>query len=145
MTDGHRITDRGDALDYVLAGKSTFTVVSGATGQRFTYKVSQPKDKPHFVSVLTGSDNTADYAFLGTIFECTTFRHSKKSRISDDAPSVKAFAWLWDRALTFDAAFEQCELWHLGKCGRCGRDLTDPESIARGLGPTCAEKRLCLD
>lgn len=26
------------------------------------------------------------------------------------------------------------------RCARCGRPLTDPESIARGMGPVCAEK-----
>jgi Family of unknown function (DUF6011) len=27
-----------------------------------------------------------------------------------------------------------------GRCSVCSRDLTDPESIARGIGPICAEK-----
>jgi hypothetical protein len=27
-----------------------------------------------------------------------------------------------------------------GECSVCGRDLTDPESIALGIGPVCAEK-----
>ena len=27
-----------------------------------------------------------------------------------------------------------------GRCCSCGRDLTDPESIERGIGPVCAEK-----
>lgn len=27
-----------------------------------------------------------------------------------------------------------------GQCSCCGRELTDPESIARGIGPICAEK-----
>lgn len=27
-----------------------------------------------------------------------------------------------------------------GTCSCCGRELTDPESIARGIGPVCAEK-----
>lgn len=28
----------------------------------------------------------------------------------------------------------------IGQCGRCGRALTDPESIARGIGPVCAAR-----
>lgn len=28
----------------------------------------------------------------------------------------------------------------LGRCGHCGRTLTDPESIAAGIGPICAGK-----
>jgi len=27
-----------------------------------------------------------------------------------------------------------------GRCGVCGRDLTDPESIAAGIGPVCASR-----
>ena len=29
---------------------------------------------------------------------------------------------------------------HIGKCGRCGRTLTDTESRARGIGPDCWDK-----
>jgi len=27
--------------------------------------------------------------------------------------------------------------FHEGKCGKCGRKLTTPESIKNGFGPTC--------
>jgi hypothetical protein len=27
-----------------------------------------------------------------------------------------------------------------GRCGCCGRELTDPESVWRGIGPVCREK-----
>lgn len=27
-----------------------------------------------------------------------------------------------------------------GKCGICGRPLTDPESVGRGIGPDCLGK-----
>ncbi len=35
---------------------------------------------------------------------------------------------------------EQLEVWHEGCCGKCGRKLTDAESIARGIGPECYGK-----
>ena len=28
---------------------------------------------------------------------------------------------------------------HIGKCCKCGRPLTDPESIKLGVGPICAK------
>jgi len=28
----------------------------------------------------------------------------------------------------------------VAKCRRCGRSLTDPESVARGIGPVCVHK-----
>lgn len=30
------------------------------------------------------------------------------------------------------------EVWHAGRCAKCRRPLTHPDSIARGLGPICA-------
>jgi hypothetical protein len=33
------------------------------------------------------------------------------------------------------------EVWHEGRCGRCGRALTVPESVERGIGPECWELR----
>jgi hypothetical protein len=127
---------------YMLAGNAIVTVVSQATGTRYTYRISAKKsvkegdDTVHFVSLLNGPENTRDYQFLGTIFAGKRFFHGKKSPIGEDAPSAKAFAWLW-RNLDSDKA----EVWHSGKCGRCGRLLTDPESIERGLGPKCAGAR----
>jgi hypothetical protein len=32
------------------------------------------------------------------------------------------------------------ELWHEGRCGKCGRALTVPESIESGLGPVCESR-----
>lgn len=124
---------------YMLGGNAKVTLVSKFSGNRFTYQIKQ-KDLDdgrflHFVSVLNGPDNTRDYVFLGTIFGGQFYRHSQKSRITHDAPSARAFAWSWDH---LDSP--EIEVWHSGKCSRCSRDLTDPESIARGLGPVCAEK-----
>jgi hypothetical protein len=127
---------------YMLAGNAIVTVVSQATGTRFTYRIAAKKnvkegdDTVHFVSLLNGPENTRDYTFLGTIFAGKRYHHGKKSPIGEDAPSARAFAWLW-RNLDSD----ECELWHSGKCGRCGRLLTDPASIERGLGPKCAGAR----
>jgi len=61
------------------------------------------------------------------------------SPIGSEAPSLKAFGWFWTMLtarLPFPAPFE---FWHAGRCGRCGRLLTDPVSISLGVGPKCAE------
>lgn len=127
---------------YMLAGQAIVTVVSQATGTRYTYRITAKKnvkegdDTVHFVSLLNGPENTRDYRYLGTIFAGKRYCHGKKSEISPDAPSAKAFAWLWEHLDT-----DKAEIWHSGKCGRCGRLLTDPASIARGLGEKCARAR----
>lgn len=129
-----------DARAFALGGNATFTLLSKATGQRFTFKVRQPKeDSPYFVSLLSGSDNENDYTFLGSIFSDGTYRHGRKSPVSESAPSARAFAWFW-RNLDDPDAMAKVEVWHEGRCCRCGRKLTVPSSIEAGIGPECAGK-----
>lgn len=132
------MTTPANPLAFVLAGNATFTVVSHKTDARFTLKVRQPKpDGPHFVSVLTGPNNEDDYQFLGSIFDRKEYRHGARSRISPEAPSAKAARWVCSRLLA-GQELTNCELHHEGRCGRCGRKLTVPESIISGIGPECA-------
>ncbi len=124
--------------DFILLGNAIFTVQNTNTNNRFTFKVRKPSaNSPHFVSLLTGPNNQADYTFLGTIFNERNYRHGKKSVISYDAPGEKAFSWLWD---TFDNLPSCININHEGYCGRCGRLLTTPESVESGIGPVCAGK-----
>lgn len=128
---------------YILGGNAKFTVVSRDTGTSYTYRVRAKRGGGaggkalHFVEVLTGPDNTRDFTFLGTIFEGDRYIHSKKSPIGASAPSAKAFQWVWDH---LDSP--RFELLHSGECSRCGRELTDEESIRTGLGPVCREKSM---
>ncbi len=123
---------------FALAGAAIFTVSNETTGNRFTFKVSQPKDDaPHFVSVLTGSDNVGDYTYLGTIFDSDRFVHGKKSTIGRDAQSAKVFAWFWHKTGAGRELPACVAVHHLGRCGRCGRALTVPESVESGFGPKC--------
>lgn len=143
MAGGHRLDNRSDAINYVFGGQALFTLVSKRTGNRFTFSVKQGKQKwtdTYFVDVLNGSDNTANYAALGMVKLGGGFSTTRMSTIREDAPSRTAFRWLVERALVCDDHFAQCEVWHHGHCSRCGRLLTDNESIARGLGPVCAKR-----
>jgi Family of unknown function (DUF6011) len=130
-------------------GSATVTLESLKTGNRYTYKISQARDKESglpqdcfFVGVLNGPDNTADYKYIGRIARGIFWagrKFPKAGDISKDAPSVRAFDWAW-RALVKGTLPEQLAVWHEGKCGRCGRKLTVPSSVASGFGPECIGK-----
>lgn len=128
-------------LSLIYAGDAVFTVRSKATGSRFTFRVRRSDGSEgfaprFFVSVLTGADNTKDYSYIGWVSEDRRrWEHGKKSRLSESAPSVKAFAWLFSS--TEESVKKQAEIFHEGKCCRCGRALTVPESIEAGIGPEC--------
>lgn len=142
-----KMTEAEAIVKFVLAGNATFTLVSKKTGTRFTFRVrAKDKETPDFwfVAVLTGNDNENDFDYLGTLGKDRfsagygmAYRHGKKSRISPAAASAKAFPWFW-KALNGGKLPETCEFFHEGRCGRCGRKLTVPESVASGLGPECA-------
>lgn len=138
MSESSRILDPAAMREFILAGAAVFTICSTASGARFTYKVTRGKASPQwpkpkwFVKVLTGGQEEP-YTYIGTIDEVGRWQHGGKSPLGRSAPSVVAFGWAWTRL-----GHPQMEFWHEGKCGKCGQPLTVPESIARGLGPSCS-------
>jgi uncharacterized protein DUF6011 len=137
--DVARIVDAAASFKFLVSGRAHATFVSQRTGARYTYRVVLPRGEGpeatvRFVSVLTAPDT---YVFIGTcILRQDRFAHSVKSAIGGQAPSVRAFAWVWSH-LAAGRTPPGAEVWHEGRCGRCGRRLTDPASIASGLGPIC--------
>ncbi len=132
---------------FALAGNAVFTLVGKSS--RFTYKICKAPEKEGypptwFVKVLTGPQNESDYQYVGMLRRDVfggSYRHGSKSKISEDAPSIKAFRWTWERVVCQGQRdLKVLEIWHVGKCGKCGRPLTDPQSIATGLGPVCSGK-----
>lgn len=155
-----KLTTVQAVLNFMFAGNATFTIRSKTTGTRFTYKVRKashplpncPWLTTWFVNLLSGSDNENDFAYLGTIkfddreqrvplVQARRFNHGATSRVSAAAPSAQAFMWLY-RNLQKSKLPDSVEVWHEGKCGRCGRKLTVPESVERGIGPECAERMM---
>ena len=126
---------------FMLGGNAIVTFESGKTGVHFTYRVQAPK-KPrggavsHFVSVLTGPDQ---FQYLGCIFQSTLYSHGRNSKIGSDAKSAQAFAWAWKK-LSAGIMPGGMAVFHEGRCGRCGRRLTVPESVTSGFGPECSAR-----
>ena len=139
-THGQRITDASQARDFVLAGKAIFTLVSDATGVRFTYRVQRARTgEVWFVKYLGGSDNGSDYRYIGFVRDGAFCYGGIKAKANRGAPSVRAIGWALRHLLGETPNLpDALQVWHEGKCGRCGRRLTVPASIASGLGPVCA-------
>lgn len=150
MTDDKRrqLADPKAALDFMFGGNARFTLKSGKTGQRVTYKVMVSDDNPSifFVYYLTGSDNENDYTYLGMVktdpFGRPVFTLTRKSKLKTDSSPVKALCWVLGHLTATTPVFpNHLEFWHEGRCCRCGRTLTVPESIESGMGPECAKRR----
>jgi hypothetical protein len=120
-----------DGLSYIHGGHGRFTLVGRE--RRFTYRLSRSDDdKLTFVKVLSGPDNNNDYQYIGFIPEGEDKLVSGRKG-HPNAQSFKALNWYLHHP-----DHPAVEFWHEGACCKCGRALTNPESIARGIGPHCA-------
>lgn len=139
-----------NVIKFLLAGHAKFTLVSKVTGARKTFEVkyANPTDKfPEgwMVSLLVGPDNGTDYKYIGIIRRTPgqplVFIPNRQGFGREAVLAMMWFLRLCNAGK--DSVFaEQAEFWHSGFCARCGRELTDPESIASGLGPVCRNKEV---
>lgn len=142
-----QLTTVEDVVTFATAGNATLTLRSLKTGNRFTFKIKksdQPNSKvAFFVALMNGPDNENSFQYLGCIYNDQAglrYAHGKKSRITEQATSSIVFKWFWQKVINQKKFSPDLEIWHCGICGRCGRKLTVPESVARGIGPDCATK-----
>ena len=138
MSEEFQIEDIERQLNFIFSGKAIFTISSNKSGKRFTYKIiANAKDEnKFFVYLLTGSNNLSDYSYLGMINRgLLNVYPTNASRISTNSPSFKAVDWMFKSFK--ENKNSSFKVFHMGKCGKCSRPLTDPESIKRGLGPVC--------
>lgn len=150
MSTPTRFNDTPAATAFLLAGKARLTLVSMKTGTRYTYEIKRAAHerdgrRPWFVSVLVGPDNTADYQYLAALQDRTRSLESLESRFwrrrGERGPDRRFEAFrFFLRCLDAGELPDSLEVWHEGKCGRCGRVLTTPQSLMIGIGPECLEK-----
>lgn len=132
------ITCAVDAKKFVFGGKAIFTIVSKATGARFTFELRKAKSSSaYWVYLFQGRDNTSDYRYIGAF---VNERYRPKD-VGSNAKSHQAIAWFLNKVVNGRLP-DNLELWHFGKCGICARRLTVPESIKSGIGPECAKRRV---
>jgi hypothetical protein len=132
---------------FILAGKAIFTIANGKPAPLaadYTYRVSHKAGRDgrgdiYFVGLLTGSDNESDYTYVGVLdTDRGAIRLTAKSVYTADSKPVVAFNWAVGRIFAGRDIPAPATALHAGRCGKCARLLTVPESIELGLGPECS-------
>lgn len=140
MSDRYPMTDYRQIRSFALAGDAKISLRSKKSGKHFTYRIKEGHGGMWWVTRKT----TDDYIYLGLI-DSSGFRASQKTtaeaRISKQ---FDVFLWFWTMLSIKDRIHPDLEVFHEGSCGACGRELTDPESVRTGFGPTCTQRRLLL-
>jgi hypothetical protein len=119
----------------------TITLENNATGGHRTFKVSTVTNEEsglhgkRIISLLHGPDNTADYHGFGFVNPdgsiCVWRKYNSNSTYGKYA-----------RILTDLENYPTITVHFEGRCIRCNRKLTRPDSITSGIGPECAKKML---
>ena len=137
-----KLTDIEDIRNYLRGGSAEFTLQSIKTGSHHTYRLRQiPNGTGFFVTHLTGPDNDSehDYRYLGIMSDAIDRLIATKAT-GPMGPAFIGLGWFLRCLASNCEKLSQVEFLHSGKCSKCGRKLTTPESIKRGMGPVCREK-----
>ena len=131
---GHKMTNTDLIRDFIYGGKATFTIRSLSSGKHWTFTIKQKKGADCYFVALHAGDQ--DPIYIGYL------KHNRLCLSAKSAPGITPRAVINHLLHYIDrgALHPKFEFFHEGTCGRCGRQLTDPVSIERGLGPTCATK-----
>jgi len=132
-------------FNWFFGGNATFTV-ENPQGEYYTFKVNRPKvdernpNPPYFIKVMTGPDNESSYTYMGVLKRhgdlAGTVKLTRGSKVQADDRRIRIAEWAIRKVLT-NTIPQGYKIMHAGRCCVCGRKLTTPESIARGIGPKC--------
>jgi hypothetical protein len=138
----HHFETIAEAKAFAFAGNATLTLESLKTGNHFTYKVKQAKNREtgepqlgmYFVNLLSNgnADDESNFTYLGMVRD-GRFGLTRASKAGLESPSVKAFRFF----MALQGPSNLLIVHHEMRCGRCGRTLTVPSSIRAGIGPEC--------
>lgn len=107
------------------------TMRNPATGEHRTISIATSRHTgDRLVQLLTGCDNERDYKSFARIVdgECKVFWALR------DSEFYNAIANILNHPERFVG---RLEFMLEGKCRKCNRRLTNPESIESGIGPEC--------
>lgn len=132
--------------EFLRAGDAVFTVAN-PSGDHYTYRLAFPPERDGdrrdfaFVSLLFGPDNESDYAYLGCYHPSqASVRLTAGSVFPTDSKPVRVLRWAVEVIHGQRPLPAGYSIRHEGRCGRCGRTLTEPRSLECGIGPECRRK-----
>ena len=135
---------KDDAKRYISAGKAVFTLETTKYDEGYTYKfVHDKKDKCVYrfkVYRMFGNDNENDYTFIGLYYSDTGTYKSKADKANKPMYDRLIAAFLRMIHSDTEQWYNTCKFYKSKLCAVCGRRLTTPESIERGIGPECYTK-----
>lgn len=132
-------------LEYILGGNAYFCIRqrrNGVSDERwYCVRVNDKNPNMYFAHVNDGGKNKyLGYFYKNDIGGLKKFYIKNKSAEAEDELGVPLIRVLNRLKNVGDLWNGVVEVISDGRCSRCGKRITDFESIAYGLGPTCRKK-----
>lgn len=136
----HELIGTEVIYNYMTGGHAVVTLQSDISGIYHTYNFRKPdgQDKNNDTMFIFTLVSGSEWVYVG-MYKNRDFHFTAKSKFKADSAIVKGVAFIIRLMLQDGFSNPNMHLYHEGICSRCGRPLTNPASIALGIGPTCAE------
>lgn len=150
MSKRGRIVEKEDINNFLTDPQNAiFTLEKGDMHRTYMANKAPDDDAKIFIKLLTGSDNTDwhSYTYIGLLITVPYYKFIGKKtyniNANNDHVSLSFYmlnTLIADLLRKVDFENSQIHFYHEGKCSRCGRRLTDPDSIRKGMGSVCINK-----
>ena len=118
-----------------------FTVRSKKTMKDFTFRISQVPFKGYPYLHVKVEKGYMEFGYMGYFRDGVIVKKDKNTGKTEvvNTPAGNAVSWLLRKLKEgkFTELEQNIQLFHIGKCLKCGKALTDAISITSGFGPVC--------
>ena len=134
------IVQREYCLPFIFGGCAELSIMNVETKNKFSYKIQKSKqDNLYFVHIISPHGMTRYAGVIVYKNNKYEFHKGKNGTISQSNLSIIALVYTINHLLN-NTLSNKVIIYHNGRCGICGRRLTDMQSIQRGFGKYCWEK-----
>ncbi len=132
----HFINNEGKKLN-----GAPFTIRSKKSGKDYTFKVSQvPFKNSNYIHIKVETEYL-NFKYMGWFKDGKIVKKNKDTNTNEvvNTPAGEAVSWFLRQMFSnnFNNLNQSVDIFHLGKCLKCGKTLTDSNSIEVGFGPVC--------
>lgn len=132
-----------EAIRFILSGNSDFILHSTKTKEDFRFilkaeRASYNQDKIiYFTNYIKGSENIyCGILYLDENTQEIKFSQGNKGKVSSDELCIRSLLFVINKLLN-NKTVENLELYNVGKCGCCGKELIEEEDFSRGIHEKC--------
>lgn len=126
---------------FILGGNADFSIQNMNNGIRYDYTITKASNNNNIYFVKVKSSKQEGYVYAGHLKvapDGVYYVQGSKGKLQYHSEPIGGY--LMQALFVGDNSLPRpMIMFHHGKCAKCGRKLTDIESIKRGFGKFCYE------